>query len=58
MGHRKIKKKNIILSDANNSSNKFVILGTFEKLRIATFRFIIPACQSVRMEQLGSYWKN
>jgi hypothetical protein len=35
-----------------------VILGTFTELRKATKSFVMPVCPFVRIQQLGSYWKD
>jgi hypothetical protein len=51
MNNRKMKIM-IVVSEANKSSNKFVILAALEELQKATF-VCLSVCQSVRMEQLG-----
>ena len=33
-------------------------LGAFAKLRKATISFVMSVCLSLRMEQLGSHWKD
>jgi len=33
-------------------------LGTFAKLQKASISFVMSVCPSVRMEQLGSHWKD
>ena len=35
-----------------------ILLGAFAKLRNAAISFIMSVCLSVRMEQLGSQWKD
>jgi len=34
------------------------LLGAFAKLRKAIICFVMSVCPSVRMEQLGSHWKD
>ena len=36
--------------------NQAMVSGAFAKLRKATIGFVMSACVSVRMEQLGSHW--
>ena len=34
------------------------LLGAFAKLRKATINFVMSVCLSIRMEQIGSHWKD
>ena len=38
--------------------NIMLFLDAFAKQREATINFIMPACPSVRMEQLSPHWKD
>jgi hypothetical protein len=39
-------------------SRRLAVLGALAKLRKLTVSFVVSVCLSVRIEQLGSHWKD
>ena len=36
----------------------YAVLGTFTNMQTATICFVMSACLSIRMEELGYHWRN
>jgi hypothetical protein len=51
-----VKNNTELLTETNTKIN--LILGAFTKLRKATLGFVMSVHPSVRMEKLGSHWKD